>query len=70
MLLASWLAPLGEDPALLRARAVLSRVPLIDGHNDLPWAIREFKPAPGDVAAYGLRGRTSGHTDLPRMRAM
>ena len=69
MLLASWLAPLGEDPALLRARAVLSRVPLIDGHNDLPWAIREFKPAPGDVAAYGLRGRTSGHTDLPRMRA-
>ena len=69
MLLASWLAPLGEDPALLRARAVLSRVPLIDGHNDLPWAIREFKPAPGDVAAYGLRGRTPGHTDLPRMRA-
>lgn len=69
MLLATWLAPMCEDPALLRARAVLSRVPLIDGHNDLPWAIREFKAAPGDVAAYGLRGRTGGHTDLPRMRA-
>lgn len=67
--LAVWLAPISEDPALLRARAVLSRTPLIDGHNDLPWTIREFKAAPGDVAAYGLRGRTAGHTDLPRMRA-
>lgn len=57
-----------EDPALQRARAVLARVPLIDGHNDLPWAIREHEAAPGDVAAYGLRGRSPGHTDLPRLR--
>lgn len=67
--LATWLAPVSEDPALVRARAVLSRVPLIDGHNDLPWTIREYRAAPGDVAAYDLRGRTAGHTDLPRMRA-
>jgi membrane dipeptidase len=66
---ALWLAPAGEDPALVRARALLSRVPLIDGHNDLPWTIREFAAAPGDVAAYDLRGRTPGHTDLPRLRA-
>nr|WP_293274898.1 dipeptidase [Nannocystis sp.] len=67
--LATWLAPMSEDPALMRARALLSRVPLIDGHNDLAWTIREFKAAPGDVAAYDLRGRTAGHTDLPRLRA-
>ena len=23
------------------ARKLLSRVPLLDGHNDLPWALRE-----------------------------
>ena len=56
------------DPALQRARAVLARVPLIDGHNDLPWAIRKHAAAAGDVAAYGLRGHTGGHTDLPRLR--
>ncbi len=67
---ALWFAPPGpgEDPALLRARAVLARVPLIDGHNDLPWAIREHPAAPRDVAAYGLHHRTAGHTDLPRLR--
>ena len=50
------------------ARRVLDRVPLIDGHNDLPWAIREYEDAPGDVAAYDLRSRTPGHTDIARLR--
>lgn len=56
-----------EDPYLARARAVLSRTPLFDGHNDLPWAIRNAR-VPNDVAAYGLEGRTEGHTDIPRLR--
>ena len=30
----------GEE-LLARARAVLERVPLIDGHNDFPWQVRE-----------------------------
>src|SRR4051812_3827520 len=30
------------DPALIeRARRLLDRVPLIDGHNDLPWQYRK-----------------------------
>ena len=58
-----------SDPALERARKVLRSVPLIDGHNDLAWAIRESKTAPRDVAAYDLRGRTPGHTDLERLKA-
>ena len=55
------------DRALLRAKRLLRSTPLIDGHNDLPWAIRERKEAPRDVAAYDLRTRTSGHTDLARL---
>jgi membrane dipeptidase len=57
------------DPALERARRILRSVPLIDGHNDLPWEIRQSKPAPMDVAAYDLRARTPGHTDLERLKA-
>ncbi len=57
-----------EDPYLARARAVLARTPLFDGHNDLPWAIRNAR-VPNDVAAYGLDGRAEGHTDIDRLRA-
>ena len=51
-----------------RARKVLASTPLIDGHNDLPWAIRESKTAPMDVAAYDLRKHTPGMTDLARLK--
>jgi membrane dipeptidase len=45
---------------------MLSRFPLIDGHNDLPWVIRE-KFALDPVKA-GLAGRVEGtHTDIPRL---
>ncbi len=54
---------------LARARRILRESPLIDGHNDLPWRIREDSIARGNVAAYDLRQRTPGHTDLERLRA-
>src|SRR2546421_8130368 len=57
-----------QDRALEHARKLLRSTPLIDGHNDLPWEIREFKAAPRDVAAYDLRGRTPKHTDLGRLK--
>lgn len=56
------------DPHMEIARRVLSSTPLFDGHNDLPWAIRENAAAPRDVNAYDLRARTSGHTDIARLR--
>jgi membrane dipeptidase len=56
-----------QDRALERARKLLRSTPLIDGHNDLPWTIRETTNAPRDVAAYDLRTRTPGHTDLARL---
>src|SRR5687768_11264051 len=52
-----------------RARRILATTPLIDGHNDLAWAIRRDSVAPMNVAAYDLRKRTRGHTDLARLAA-
>lgn len=62
-------APSAVDPHMAVAMRVLRASPLIDGHNDLPWAIREFRDAPHDVERYDLRQRTPGHTDLARLRA-
>jgi membrane dipeptidase len=52
----------------LSARDLLRRFPLVDGHNDLPWALRERSP--GDLAGVDLAGPVPGtHTDLPRLAA-
>ncbi|MEO8909054.1 MAG: dipeptidase [Gemmatimonadaceae bacterium] len=59
-------APTARD--LARAKKILSKTPLIDGHNDLPWRIREDTVARGNVDAYDLRKRTPGHTDLDRLK--
>jgi len=67
-LVAAPLSAQGPDPHLEVARRVLRTTPLVDGHNDLPWAIRNDPRARGDVAAYDLRQRTPGHTDIARLR--
>jgi membrane dipeptidase len=47
------------------ARDLLRRFPLVDGHNDLPWALRK---RPGGLAAADLAGSVPDlHTDLPRL---
>jgi membrane dipeptidase len=53
---------------LARARRILKTTPLIDGHNDLPWRIREDTIARGSVDAYDLRTHRPGQTDLDRLR--
>jgi membrane dipeptidase len=51
------------DSSALQARDLLRRFPLIDGHNDLPWALRRR----GEV---DLSAPVTGtHTDLPRLAA-
>lgn len=59
-----------QDLHLETARRVLAATPLIDGHNDLPWAIRNSELAPHDVEAGGhdLRATTPFHTDIERLR--
>ena len=53
-----------------RVRAILRTTPLIDGHNDLPWALRQDHgndpyavDLTTDLTATGL------HTDIPRLRS-
>lgn len=63
-------AKLSAKDALAKAHALLERVPLVDGHNDLPWVIRRDPEAPGDLAAYDLkRSRRGRETDIPKLRA-
>jgi membrane dipeptidase len=57
-----------DDRYLARAKRILAETPLIDGHNDLPWRIREDTLARGNVDAYDLRKHTPGHTDLDRLK--
>ncbi|MFI0812942.1 dipeptidase [Streptomyces echinatus] len=54
--------------ALDEARALLREFPVVDGHNDLPWALR--KHAGYDLDALDIAGdqREHLHTDLPRLR--
>ena len=61
-------APLfAEDAALVRARALLDRVGLVDGHNDLPWTLRETFES--DLSRVDLRKRgATVDTDIPRLR--
>jgi membrane dipeptidase len=62
---------LAQDAGEARARRILERTPLIDGHNDLPWALRQNHgndPYAVDLAA-DLDASTDLHTDIPRLRA-
>ncbi len=61
-------SPAGDNPYLVRAERILRETPLIDGHNDLPWRIREDSIARGNVDVYDLRKHTPGQTDLDRLR--
>ncbi|WP_312859602.1 membrane dipeptidase, partial [Pseudonocardia xinjiangensis] len=55
-----------------RALDLLSRTPLVDGHNDLPWALRRLA-GPDPAAAVAGTDLAAGlpalQTDLPRLRA-
>jgi membrane dipeptidase len=50
------------------ARDLLSRFPIIDGHNDLPWALREARQGGSELADISQPVEFT-HTDLPRLAA-
>jgi len=56
-----------------RARDMFGRFPLIDGHNDLPWALRNGARQHGGHASqvvFNLEAPAGGlHTNLPRLAA-
>src|SRR5437764_14276717 len=58
----------GMTDPLARARAVLAEHPVFDGHNDLPWAMRQ--KVRYDLDALDIASHQPGvHTDLGRLRA-
>lgn len=61
-------AQMSDEEALARAHRLLKKAILFDGHNDLPWAIRDDAQARGNVALYDLRQTTPGNTDLDRLK--
>jgi membrane dipeptidase len=58
---------------LERARALLKSTPLVDGHNDLPWALRSIPGVDASRAdGFGIdltQTQSQLHTDIPRLRA-
>lgn len=68
LFLATGFAPADD---LSRARAVLSRAPVVDGHNDVPWKVREELGGKIDGFAFDRltdEQRKLWHTDLDRLR--
>jgi len=65
-------APQVADPALAaRVARVLAAAPVVDGHNDLPWEIRErhdAKPESIDLTRDTARLPFPLQTDIPRLR--
>jgi membrane dipeptidase len=58
----------GQSALLERARALHKQVPLIDGHNDYPWAVRENVDRDVDRLDISTPQPTI-HTDVARLRA-
>ena len=58
-----------QNDLLTRARALQAQVPLVDGHNDYPWALREHN-VERDIEKLDIRmPQPKIHTDIPRLRA-
>lgn len=64
-------APMPPPPGPAESAAeLLARTPLVDGHNDLPWALRGLAERdPGGPEPDLAAGEPRLHTDLPRLRA-
>ncbi|NEB77715.1 membrane dipeptidase [Streptomyces sp. SID14478] len=54
---------------MAQARAILAEFPVVDGHNDLPWALREQVTYDIDARDIAVDQSAHLHTDLARLRA-
>src|SRR5918993_947434 len=58
----------GQADFLTRARAIHKQAPVIDGHNDYPWALRGLDPGRDFGKAEISKPVPNLHTDIPRLR--
>jgi membrane dipeptidase len=68
MLAAAAAIPGAQSDVLTRARALHKQAPLIDGHNDYPWALRGLDPGRNFAKADITGSVPSLMTDIPRLR--
>lgn len=54
--------------SLAQARELLREFPIVDGHNDLPWALREQVRYDLDARDIAVHQNAHLHTDIPRLR--
>ena len=54
--------------SLGEARELLAEFPVVDGHNDLPWALRKQVRYDLDARDIAVHQNTHLHTDIPRLR--
>ncbi|MFF3876207.1 dipeptidase [Streptomyces sp. NPDC001978] len=57
-----------SSTSLDEARALLREFPVVDGHNDLPWALREQVRYDLDARDIAAHQNAHLHTDIPRLR--
>lgn len=61
---------MSENSSLAAAEALLNRISLIDGHNDLPYVVWMDPEAKGDVKRWdAARIHPETDTDIPRLKA-
>ncbi|MCX5265462.1 dipeptidase [Streptomyces sp. NBC_00199] len=60
---------MSEPTSLAAARELLREFPVADGHNDLPWALREQVRYDLDARDIAADQHAHLHTDIPRLRA-
>ncbi|AQU68404.1 dipeptidase [Streptomyces niveus] len=60
---------MGAEDYLEQARELLEDFPVVDGHNDLPWALREQVRYDLDRRDIADDQSAHLHTDIPRLRA-
>lgn len=59
-----------SETSLSHALKLLEKIPLVDGHNDLPWIIHTHAKARMDLARYDLaQNHPETDTDIPRLLA-
>ena len=66
LLLCGQLSEAQDAASLERANGLLKAAPIVDGHNDLPWVIRE--KFGNDVEGYDISVVAKFDTDIPRLR--
>lgn len=57
-----------RDAGIDRARALLAASPVADGHNDLPWALRQLLGSSTEIGIDLLEEQPKLHTDIGRLR--